>query len=87
MRDRRTRPNPPIPESLHDVRGAAEVLNISVRSVYTLVSTGQLTPVRLLGRTLFDPADLRALIEASKRRAPAIESDNDAATGAQGGAA
>jgi excisionase family DNA binding protein len=48
--------------------GAAEYLHVSVRTVWRLVDSGHLHPVRLPGvaRVLFDRAELDRLIEASK---------------------
>ncbi len=48
-----------------DVQG---LLRLSRRSVVALANRGDLPRVRLLGRCLFDPADVRRLIEASKTR-------------------
>lgn len=66
--DRRHRPNPPLPDSLIDIPGTAETLGVSVRTIYALMAKGMLQPVRVLGRTLFDPADVRAFIERAKQR-------------------
>jgi|WetSurMetagenome_2_1015567.scaffolds.fasta_scaffold56742_3 excisionase family DNA binding protein len=45
-------------------------LRISRPTLYRLLKSGQLIPVRIGKRTLFDPADIRAFIEASKSGAP-----------------
>jgi predicted DNA-binding transcriptional regulator AlpA len=67
MLDRRNLVNPVLPDPLIDVRGAATTLGVSVRTVYSLMAKGMLQPVRVLGRTLFDPADIRAFIERAKQ--------------------
>jgi excisionase family DNA binding protein len=45
-------------------------LRISRPTLYRLLKSGQLIPVRIGKRTLFDPADIRAFIEASKSGVP-----------------
>jgi excisionase family DNA binding protein len=45
-------------------------LRISRPTLYRLLKSGQLIPVRIGKRTLFDPADIRAFIEASKSGMP-----------------
>jgi excisionase family DNA binding protein len=67
MLDRRHIANSTHPDPLIDVPGAAETLGVSVRTVYSLMAKGMLPPVRVLGRTLFDPADIRAFIERAKQ--------------------
>ncbi len=69
--DRRYRPNPALPDPLIDVRGAATTLGVSVRTIYALMAKGMLPPVQVLGRTLFDPADIRTFIERAKRHGSA----------------
>jgi excisionase family DNA binding protein len=71
MLDRRNLVNPVLPDPLIDVRGAATMLGVSVRTIYALMAKGMLPPVRVLGRTLFDPADIRAFIDRAKRRGSA----------------
>jgi excisionase family DNA binding protein len=50
------------------VRPSAAYLGVSVRSVWRLVDSGHLRPVRLPGvrRVAFDVREMDALIEASK---------------------
>jgi excisionase family DNA binding protein len=67
MLDRHHRPSASLPAPLIDVQGAAETLGVSVRTIYSLMAKGMLPPVRVLGRTLFDPADIRAFIDRAKQ--------------------
>ncbi len=67
MLDRRNLVTPVLPDPLIDVRGAATTLGVSVRTIYSLMAKGMLPPVRVLGRTLFDPADIRAFIARAKQ--------------------
>lgn len=57
-------------------RQAAELLQVSDRTVWALVNDGKLRAVRFAGRTVrIDPADLREFINRSKSRpTPALES-------------
>ena len=48
-------------------------LRISRPTLYRLLKSGQLIPVRIGKRTLFDPADIRAFIEASKSGTPSTK--------------
>jgi excisionase family DNA binding protein len=48
-------------------------LRISRPTLYRLLKTGQLVPVRIGKRTLFDPADIRSFIETSKKTNPKID--------------
>jgi excisionase family DNA binding protein len=88
MLDRTKHHNPAI-QALLDYRGAAQTLAVSVRTVYTLAKAGAFPRVRIAGRTLFDPADLRAFIERSKSKSPTSPkiSGTTPSTGAEGGAA
>jgi len=45
-------------------------LRISRPTLYRLLKSGHLIPVRIGKRTLFDPADIRAFVEISKQAAP-----------------
>jgi excisionase family DNA binding protein len=78
MLDRHHRPNTNLPDSLIDVNGAAKTLSVSVRTVYALMAKGMLPPVRVLGRTLFDPADIRAFIERAKQDGSAPRQEGEA---------
>jgi excisionase family DNA binding protein len=53
--------------TVEDLMGA---LRISRPTLYRLLKSGQLIPVRIGKRTLFDPADIRSFIEASKNVSP-----------------
>ncbi len=55
-------------EQLLDYPDVMRLLRLSKRSVVKLANRGELPRVRLLGRCLFDPADVRRLIEASKTK-------------------
>jgi predicted DNA-binding transcriptional regulator AlpA len=55
-------------ERLLEYPDVMRVLRLSKRSVVALANRGDLPRVRLLGRCLFDPADVRRLIEASKTK-------------------
>jgi excisionase family DNA binding protein len=48
-------------------------LRISRPTLYRLLKSGHLIPVRIGKRTLFDPADIRAFVEASKQVVPFVE--------------
>jgi len=53
-----------------------EVLGVSRMTLWRIVDRGDLPVVRIGGRPLFDPEDLRAFIAANrapKRRDPAVE--------------
>ena len=47
-------------------REAAETLRVSAKTLWALDRDGRLRAVRLGRRVLYDPADLRAFIAASK---------------------
>jgi excisionase family DNA binding protein len=55
--------------SLLSQRETAAVLGVSVKTVIRLVRAGQLIPVRIGSRTLFDPDDLDSFIKSCKRTA------------------
>jgi excisionase family DNA binding protein len=61
-----TRRRPP-PVDLFTVVEAAEALRLSERSVYRLLSAGELHPVRIGGRTFITEAELRRLVKQSQR--------------------
>ncbi len=54
-------------EVLMSIDDVVDVLRISESGVYRLVRNGELPRVKVGGRTLFDPNDVRALI-ANKRQ-------------------
>lgn len=56
---------------LIDTREAARLLRISERLLWTLTRKGNVKCVRLGRRVLYDPADLRELIERMKSGATA----------------
>lgn len=60
-------PPPVALESLMSISEVAEVLRISERGVYRLMSGGRLPSVKVGGRTLIEPAEVRRFI-ASRRR-------------------
>ena len=49
---------------------AADALRVCRKTVWSLTKSGRLCPVRIGRRTLYDPADLRVFIAASKRGTP-----------------
>lgn len=55
-----------LPAALLSAREAAKQLGISPRLLWTLSKSGQLPVVRISRRTMYDPNDLRAFVEASK---------------------
>lgn len=57
------KPHPPL---LVDRREAARLLGVSAGTVDNLRTRGELPSVKILGRRLFDMADLRRLIDARK---------------------
>jgi excisionase family DNA binding protein len=57
-------------DKLLTVSDLMDSLRISRPTLYRLLKSGQLIPVRIGKRTLFDPADIRAFVEASKSGAP-----------------
>ena len=57
-------------DKLLTVEDVMASLRISRPTLYRLLKSRQLIPVRIGKRTLFDPADIRAFVEASKQAAP-----------------
>ncbi len=53
-------------DGLLSIEEAARFLGLSRTTLYELIRGGKLKPVRLAGRTLFDPADLSDLVEQAK---------------------
>jgi excisionase family DNA binding protein len=53
--------------SLLEKPEVAEQLRVSVKTVERLVAAGDLQPVRIRDRILFDPQDVLAYIESRKR--------------------
>jgi excisionase family DNA binding protein len=54
-------------EKLLTVEDVMANLRISRPTLYRLLKSGHLVPVRIVKRTLFDPTDIRAFIEISKK--------------------
>jgi excisionase family DNA binding protein len=54
-------------EKLLTVEDVMANLRISRPTLYRLLKSGHLTPVRIGKRTLFDPLDIRAFVTASKQ--------------------
>jgi excisionase family DNA binding protein len=50
-------------EQLLTIADVARVLGISRGSVYTLMRSGELVPIRVGERARFEPADVRAYLE------------------------
>ncbi len=57
-------------DKLLTVEDVMAALRISRPTLYRLLKSGRLVPVRIGKRTLFDPADIRSFIEASKNTLP-----------------
>jgi excisionase family DNA binding protein len=53
-------------EKLLTVEDVMDTLRISRPTLYRMLKAGQLQPVRIGKRTLFDPVDIRGLIEEAK---------------------
>jgi len=53
-------------EKLMTVQDLMDTLRISRPTLYRMLKAGRLRPVRIGKRTLFDPADIRVLIEEAK---------------------
>ena len=53
-------------EKLLTVQDLMDTLRISRPTLYRMLKAGRLKPVRIGKRTLFDPADIRGLIEEAK---------------------
>jgi excisionase family DNA binding protein len=58
-------------EPLLSVKDVAGYLGISASGVYRLCRAGDLAGVKVGGRTLFEPQEVRQFIEASRRQVPA----------------
>lgn len=54
-------------EPLLSIREAGEILGVSQRTVFRLVSDGELAPTRIRDRVLFAPEELRAFIARKGR--------------------
>ena len=52
------------------VEDVMATLRISRPTLYRLLKAGHLIPVRIGKRTLFDPTDIRAFVDASKQAGP-----------------
>ena len=52
------------------VKQVAEYLGISESGIYRLCRAGDLVGVKVGGRTLFEPKEVRQFIEASRRSTP-----------------
>lgn len=57
-------------EPLMSVKQVAGYLGISESGIYRLCRAGDLVGVKVGGRTLFEPREVRQFIEASRRSAP-----------------
>ncbi len=57
-------------EPLLSVKKVAEYLGISESGIYRLCRAGDLVGVKVGGRTLFEPNEVRQFIEASRRSTP-----------------
>jgi excisionase family DNA binding protein len=56
------------PEPLHTVLEAAEILNVSEKTVRRLIKDGRLREIRIRGSVRIDPADLVDLIRDHRSR-------------------
>jgi len=50
------------PPSLWDIRDVAEYLNVSKRTVETLIDEGEITPIWVKGQRRFDPGTIDAYL-------------------------
>ncbi len=57
-------------DRLLTVQDIMALLRISRPTLYRLLKSGRLVPVRIGKRTLFDPEDIRSFVEASKKASP-----------------
>jgi excisionase family DNA binding protein len=57
-------------DRLLTVEDVMATLRISRPTLYRLLKAGHLIPVRIGKRTLFDPTDIRAFVDASKQAGP-----------------
>ena len=71
-------------EKLLTVQDVMGILRISRPTLYRMLKTGGLRPVRIGKRTLFDPVDIRGLIEEAKRGAQPLDSGRAKARGSKG---
>jgi excisionase family DNA binding protein len=53
-------------ENLLDVKGASELLGISIFTIHKWLGQGKIPSVRLGRRVLFDPQDLEKWVEGNK---------------------
>ena len=73
---------PELLEPLLSVPQTLRVLGISQRTLYRLIRDGELRPIRIGDRVLFDPADLRDFIDSCRvPRAVAHDDDGPEAPG------
>src|SRR3954453_14234825 len=56
-------------EPLMSIDEVAQVLRISERGVYRLIGRGELVPLKVGGRTLVEPGELRVFIAAQRQAA------------------
>lgn len=59
-------PQVPAPPALLNASHVTKILGISERTLWSLTASGEIPVVRIRRRRLFDPADIRAYIEAAK---------------------
>jgi len=57
-------------EQLLTIANVARLLGISRGSVYGLMKSGELVPIRVGARARFEPADVRAYLERNRERSP-----------------
>jgi excisionase family DNA binding protein len=55
-------------EPLLTIVEVSEALNVSRATVYRLIETGELEPVRILSRTRFEPTEVRGYIERHREQ-------------------
>ncbi|MFL5960119.1 MAG: helix-turn-helix domain-containing protein [Gaiellaceae bacterium] len=57
-------------EPLLKIGDVSEALNVSRATIYRLMETGELEPVRIRSRTRFEPAVVRGYIERHREQGP-----------------
>ncbi|MDA0834256.1 MAG: helix-turn-helix domain-containing protein [Planctomycetota bacterium] len=59
-------PTKPEPDTV-DERGAAVMIGVSPRTVFTLRTTGELPHIKVRGRVLYLRSDIRSFLERSRQ--------------------
>jgi excisionase family DNA binding protein len=70
-------------EPLLTIGDVSQALNVSRATVYRLMETGELEPVRIRSRTRFAPSDVQAFIERQRETSDVLESAEPAVAGSK----